>query len=50
MSGNIEGAYRNKRCPRCRWKTLSFVGRDFKYCPMCRAMLVEYDIREPKSE
>jgi len=40
-----ERAYLNKRCPRCGWKTYSWISFNYRFCPMCGAELEEYDMR-----
>jgi len=43
--------YMNKRCtnPECGWSTHSSMSRGYKYCPMCRIELEEYDMREKEA-
>jgi len=42
--------YLNKRCPRCGWKTYSWISFDYRFCPMCGAELEEYDMRGERDE
>jgi len=38
--------YKNNICPSCFWRTLSYIAKDYIYCPRCGKKLKTIDMRK----